>query len=1687
MTELGKTQRDLRNLLLYTQELLSFHEKIIFDLSREPYPAFHEYAVVGFEGVDAGLDEETWLQIHRLRPNPPPAPDPIFDGWYSLTHSASPDRPPQLADHRLINVSADEASNLMEAGLVADPADVMKPVNSDEECPARVDVILRLSHMPEFRASWQSYLDGPWKTWADAERPRRRSIELYNKLYEIHQRMLSFGDDNPIELVFGVGMALWQVKSVRVAVPLIEQLVELELDADGTLSVRPRASSPQLTLKAFHALEIDGSKTLQRDAGQQLARVVEDPDVGFSPFDTSTFELVLRSCTVRLSASGVYVPDVLDDPSDRNLPTADETLRVTDTWVLSVRQRTEDVRRDDIQRLIKKVEDANTEESLPDPGVRFVKPPSDERLYAGQSGIDLSNTDLILPETIRGWSEPTGANVTAVESAPHEEIRQHDATYFFPLPYNDEQFEIIRYLERAEGVVVQGPPGTGKTHTIANIICHYLATQRRVLVTAKTPEALTALREKLPEGIADLAIAVIHNDREGARQLEKAVAILANEAKQVNVRIVGQEIRDKQGRLAGLREEIARIDHELHVYAERNLSKVTFRGEEFLPMELATRVLEERPRHAWFEDELTLDPKFKPRFDDDVAEMRRLRAMLGADIAYTADDLPRIDAFPQIARILAAHGELARLGEIDGRAGSGEILYMSIDGDAGLRQAQEMKEWLEDFRTQFEGISRELWLLPLYHSLLGARRIDEPALTVLRQTLRDWVETYRRGREFQLRAIYLGDLLLDDPAFERALLDLAARGKKRFGFFSFFKGGLKERVESIRIEGRAPASQDEWQIILDYRVWQRKAREFIGRWGGVAHGLGVPALPSEFDAALPELFRLGRPIEALWRFVEEAEARMTALSRLFPYGIDPKEVIHHGRCEKVLEALTANLEKVGLADARAVRASLEATVGNTALPFHAALAEVIANLGNGEVPQVAMAQAWQDILDEAARLAALRDTRLRLNKLADTVAQSGASKWARRLCVDPVSGDQDRWTPIGWRDTWEWARASGFIRDLSDRSRIEWLAERRAQAEREQKRLFADIVRLRTFLGLKEHLTGRVEAALQKFVTAIARLGRGTGKAAVRQRRIIRDAAMDAAAAVPCWILPEWRVSEQLPPELGAFDLVIIDEASQSDITALPAVLRGKQLLIVGDDKQVSPSTVGLEDRKIIQLRSTYLAGLPFADQMEPAISLYELGSMIFPGKVIMLREHFRCVEPIIRFSSRFYSKALIPLRVPKASERLDPPLVDIYVPHGEKRGDLNHAEVDVVVREIRKLVEDPAFARRSIGVISLIGDAQAKLIYTRLVRELGAEVMEQHRIMCGSSATFQGQERDVMFLSMVACPETTRAQTSRIFEQRFNVALSRARDRLVLVRSVASSHLKPGDLKLAVIEHFRNPMGEGQIAPTTDILELCESGFERAFGKRIIDLGYRIRPQIPVAGKRIDFVIDGADDRRLAIELDGDKYHGPDRWAEDFCRQKALERLGWTFWRCWGSSWIADPDGCLADLRSVLSRLKIEPLGPMPVDGVYTLHVEETSPRGPSNDALWQETVPPEVLPAEPIPVTRRDTAVVPTNAASEGSASSEIPASMSTPSFPPLLPVSSQGHTVGIGDTVVIRYNDAPNRPIRVKLSREANRPESGLLHISLPLAQALLGCRVDDEVEVQIASQFRKAVIEHIEKPA
>lgn len=1646
-----QSRKDLCNLLSYAEEILKAGERVISDLARDAVMAFYEHDVSSLEGVTAPGGDGSWLRVARLHETKPPEPDEAYRSWVADSPRKVALEAPQLSKTHLATVSIEDASDLIEAGLALSD-DAMKPRGDQANCSDTVDVLLRLENMPEFEAAFDEWVAGPWTAWAAKEKPRRQSIAFYNRLFEVQQRAATMGDDVPVEAVFGVGLARWNHPTGKVNAPLIEAAVELELDPeDGGLVVRPREQAPRLALQPFDLLEIDGVGKLHREASAQMERLYGDPDVGFSPHERVGFETVLRMCHARLAADAVYERDVRGDERDRSPPRADEKLRISDTWVLYLRQRSLNFRCDDIRRLAARVQEIEDDADLPAPAVQMTLRPTDAPLDGDV--VDLGNTVLSMLE-----APHVGASLSATSGAAARS--EAEKAYFFPLPYNDDQIEIVKRLEQdsVSGVVVQGPPGTGKTHTIANIIAHYMATGRRVLVSAHEPEALSAIQQKLPESIRDLAISVIHSDREGSRRLEHAVDILATQVKQIDKRAYDERRVELERALAETRTALADTDARIGDYARLNMTAVEYRGERLMPMDLASRVKVEQPLHAWFPEAITTASPFEPQFGHaEIAEAKRLRRELGRDIVYASGEIPDPASLPNLPRLLAAHAALVHDREMDARSTSGELPYVSFGPGAGLEEARRLHAWLDALATWAEEVgSADPWLVNLYRMLVGAKPVHDAVRDGMLTLCREWVELCVEGQTFALRGVELPGVAASDAAFDGAV-EALAEGRKPFGLFSFGKSALRAQIEAVRVDGSPPDGASGWSCVRAYRAWQRRALGFLGRWSAAARTIGVPALPGDWDVLSVELVRLGSFVVRMCEFHAESPRHAELVATFFPYGVDARRVVFHCEITTVLEALAASLKKEDHAEAHDVRRQLAERGGAAATPFHAALRAIGEALGDPDVQPRELAEGWRNVLEEAGRLDGLREWRRRLEAISSSVASSGAPNWAAALLRDPVE-DLDPWTPAGWRDSWDWARADGYVRGLSDRDALATLSARRTTLEKKQYELLSEIVRLRTFIGLKQGITERIASALTKFAMKVRQLGAGTGKSAERHRRAIREATLEAAEAVPCWILPEWRVAEQLPSELATFDLVIIDEASQSDITSLSAVMRGKKLLVVGDDKQVSPSAVGMEEKTVVQLRETFLKGMGIANYLEPTTSLYDLAAMTFPGTVIMLREHFRCVEPIISFSSRFYPKALIPLRVATADERLDPPLVDIYVPQGRKVRDTNKAEAAVIVGEIARLVGASDYANRTFGVISLIGDKQAKLIQEQLIDAVGTEAIAKHRIMCGNASTFQGQERDIMFLSMVACPSTARAQTARLMEQRFNVAMSRARDRIYLVRSVASSTLSPKDLKAAVIEHFLNPMGAAVLAQPKNVLEACDSDFEREVGGRVLDLGYRVRPQVQVGGYRIDFVVEGEGNRRLAIELDGDRYHGPEKWAEDRHRQRALERLGWVFWRCWGSHWLTDRQGCLDDLLATLERLGIEPVGGEFSPQVWTEH-----------RVVGEE---PGLGAAAPVPGGPALAAINDGITAFSGETPSETAEER------------DRATVLEAGDTVIVRFAD-DNRVRSFRLSREANDPDRGVVHIHQPIGVALIGNTIEDEVDLVVGDRVRRVIIEKITK--
>jgi superfamily I DNA and/or RNA helicase len=149
---------------------------------------------------------------------------------------------------------------------------------------------------------------------------------------------------------------------------------------------------------------------------------------------------------------------------------------------------------------------------------------------------------------------------------------------------------------------------------------------------------------------------------------------------------------------------------------------------------------------------------------------------------------------------------------------------------------------------------------------------------------------------------------------------------------------------------------------------------------------------------------------------------------------------------------------------------------------------------------------------------------------------------------------------------------------------------------------------------------------------------------------------------------------------------------------------------------------------------------------------------------------------------------------------------VDVYVKGGFRLGDVNKPEAKAIVDEIETILADEQFAGRSIGVVTLLGTAQAAYIHELVSERISPVDVVARKIAIGPPPVFQGRERDIMLVSMVLSPGDRAAQSKADMFQRFNVALSRARDRMYLFRSVAETAFKEDTLNAQLIRHFHQP-----------------------------------------------------------------------------------------------------------------------------------------------------------------------------------------------------------------------------------------------------------------------------------------
>jgi ATP-dependent exoDNAse (exonuclease V) beta subunit len=364
--------------------------------------------------------------------------------------------------------------------------------------------------------------------------------------------------------------------------------------------------------------------------------------------------------------------------------------------------------------------------------------------------------------------------------------------------------------------VVQGPPGTGKTHTIANVICHYLAQGKRVLVTSKGEAALSVLQQQIPEQIRQLTVSLLANEQQGKEQLERAANNINSKLTALRPSDLKAEISALDEMIEGLHQKIASIDSELRSWAKQNTEK----SPEYLgglsPEALAREVCALEQVHGWFPDLLDdrSDHEFKIT-DEGMKTLAAARMALRDKLEFVNVDLPSLADLPSSATMATVHQNLSEQGELADFIDRSELPRLPSHDENTLSAASQLHSEVKD-HLRLIAACEEGWLSDLRVKLRERlQNGDEAILESLAVLKSEALRLNENLEPYFATAIELPDSLSGDEGLRTAIVK-AAEGKRPFQLLQFGRKLTKQAFEQIKINGGKPHRAEEWKAISGY-------------------------------------------------------------------------------------------------------------------------------------------------------------------------------------------------------------------------------------------------------------------------------------------------------------------------------------------------------------------------------------------------------------------------------------------------------------------------------------------------------------------------------------------------------------------------------------------------------------------------------------------------------------------------------------------------------------------------------------------------------------------------------------------------------------------------------------------------------------------------------------------------------
>ncbi len=1048
------------------------------------------------------------------------------------------------------------------------------------------------------------------------------------------------------------------------------------------------------------------------------------------------------------------------------------------------------------------------------------------------------------------------------------------------------QTKVIAAAQEGRSLVVQGPPGTGKSQTIANIIAAAAGRGKTVLFVAEKRAALDVVHDRLVHcGLGPICLE-LHSHKSVRKhvysELKKTLELASPEA-------VGAEHYE---RLRQVRDDLNRTADLLHtVDADSGETPFGVIGR-------LSRLAARKVPHPGFEIAGS-DGWSRREYEDCVAAIEAMTTLIreyGREQDHPWRGLSKRISPIERQRLqsqIELLSEKLRIAEAAGSKGSRVVADSSLGQPAAVERVAAGLEALVEMPQAVPEL--------LVADVLVQRPKQVLCLCEAVEQLQGMLADLQRS---------VSPTALD-IRWDEVRLDIAAHGESLLRFLNGRYRSAMARLKAVQV-GDLPATHEGRLEQIDSILACQKMRREVES----ADQLGREALRFEWRSAET---RVGTVLPGLrW---------IAAQTELLGTGLAVRERVAALPDRSDLVALAGEVriacDELGAAwKAVAAELALDVPMAFGVEQISEASFTTLQERCRKWTADMGGVESWHRLATSGSRLTELGLGTVRerfgtgalgLDQAAEAFEFVRAASLWKRMCSDAPE-----------------------LESLDGRERTSRVAEFQ-DLDQKLQRLAAQEVAIKHFAGLPPGSAGQA---------GIVR-GEASKKARHMPIRRLLDRAAEAVMAIkPVFLMSPLSIAQYLKPGRITFDLLLIDEASQvRPADAIGAIQRAKQIVVVGDQKQMPPTS--FFDRQVSESGddsdSDDLADIQAGQvgDMESILSLCEARGMTGAR----LRWHYRSRHPsLIQVSNfEFYDDKLI---CPPSPEQggselgLSLSFVEGEYHRGKKRN--NPKEADAVASAI--LEHARTRPDESLGVVALSvsqRDAIQDAVELLRVEHPGLEAFckegRHESFFVKNLENVQGDERDVVYIS-VGYGKGPDGYMSQSFgpvsrdggERRLNVLFTRAKKRCRVFSSIRHSDIRTDATRHRgplVLKRFLKFAETGELDVPVITGAPMDSPFEESVAMALASHNHRVEPQVGSAGFKIDLAVyDPDDDSRflLAVECDGARYHSSS-WARerDRLRQSVLETKGWKFHRIWSTDWFYNQDEEMEKLLTAIDRAR--------------------------------------------------------------------------------------------------------------------------------------------------------------------